>query len=133
VLDEFYKNLKAVGVSSVTGDGVKEFFEAVDASREEYEREYLPELERAKKQREKTLQDIKDDSVNRLLKDLAVDRTKNPRGPLNDRWDPEEEEEDDDTEISIVDKSDERYPGEYIDMTRGRRHEDENINWPRPG
>jgi len=27
-----------VGVSSVTGDGVKEFFEAVDASREEYER-----------------------------------------------------------------------------------------------
>ncbi|KAF9448833.1 hypothetical protein P691DRAFT_791937 [Macrolepiota fuliginosa MF-IS2] len=132
VLDEFYKNLKAVGVSSVTGDGVKEFFEAVDVSREEYEREYLPELERAKKQREKTLQEIKDDSVNRLLKDLAVDQAKNPRGPLNDRWDPEEEE-DDDTEISIVDKSDERYPGEYIDMTRGRRHEDENINWPRPG
>lgn len=27
-----------MGVSSVTGDGVKEFFEAVDASREEYER-----------------------------------------------------------------------------------------------
>jgi hypothetical protein len=27
-----------VGVSSVTGDGVKEFFEAIDASREEYER-----------------------------------------------------------------------------------------------
>ncbi len=63
VLDEFYKNLRvrfleslnlitteevvfrfvsqAVGVSSVTGDGVKEFFEAVDASREEYERSVL--------------------------------------------------------------------------------------------
>ena len=38
VLDEFYKHLKAVGVSSVTGDGMKEFFEAVEASREEYEK-----------------------------------------------------------------------------------------------
>ena len=58
VLDEFYKNLKAssftycpipssmdslfffqtVGVSSMTGDGIKEFFAAVDASREEYEK-----------------------------------------------------------------------------------------------
>lgn len=53
VLDEFYKHLKvrllfistitllpdfqAVGVSSMTGDGIKEFFEAVEASREEYE------------------------------------------------------------------------------------------------
>ena len=27
-----------MGVSSVTGNGIKEFFEAVDASREEYER-----------------------------------------------------------------------------------------------
>lgn len=30
-----------MGVSSVTGDGVKEFFEAVDASREEYQRYVL--------------------------------------------------------------------------------------------
>ena len=54
VLDEFYKHLKvgpcgfplslqtsvsqSVGVSSMTGDGVAEFFQAVEASREEYER-----------------------------------------------------------------------------------------------
>lgn len=30
-------NLQAVGVSSVSGDGIKEFFDAVEASREEYE------------------------------------------------------------------------------------------------
>jgi len=134
VLDEFYKNLKAVGVSSVTGDGVKEFFNAVDASREEYEREYLPELEKARRQREQTLRDAKADSMNRLLKDLAIDRAKNPQGPLNETWDPEEDmEEDDDTEINIVDRSDEPYPGEYIDVTRVRRQGGENINWPRPG
>lgn len=113
-------------------------------------REYLPELERARKQREKTLQEVKEDSMNRLLKDLAIDRAKNPQGPLNDRWDPEEEEEDDDTEINIIDRSeyisrylnycgadtvtgDERYPGEYIDVTRARRYGDENVSWPRPG
>lgn len=38
VLDEFYKHLKAVGVSSMTGDGIKEFFDAVDASRDDYEK-----------------------------------------------------------------------------------------------
>ncbi|XP_006456559.1 hypothetical protein AGABI2DRAFT_211590 [Agaricus bisporus var. bisporus H97] len=132
VLDEFYKNLKAVGVSSVTGDGVKEFFEAVDASREEYEREYLPELEKARKHREKTLKEAKDDSMNRLLNDLTIDRAKNPQGLLSEQWDPELEEEDDDTEINIIDRSEEPYPGEYIDVTRARRHEDENIRWPRP-
>jgi hypothetical protein len=57
VLDEFYKHLKvgprgfsfslqtslsqSVGVSSTTGDGVAEFFQAVEASREEYERSTL--------------------------------------------------------------------------------------------
>ena len=29
---------QAVGVSSVTGDGLKEFFDAVEASREEYKK-----------------------------------------------------------------------------------------------
>lgn len=38
VLDEFYKHLKAVGVSSMTGAGIKEFFDAVEESREEYEK-----------------------------------------------------------------------------------------------
>jgi len=47
VLDEFYKNLKTVGVSSVTGDGIKEFFEAVEASRDEFEKDYLPELKKS--------------------------------------------------------------------------------------
>ncbi|KAG6902146.1 hypothetical protein C0995_003903 [Termitomyces sp. Mi166 len=97
-------------------------------------RDYLPELERARASREKSLQDAKADSMRRLMKDLEIDRVKNPQGALADRWNPDaEEDEDDDTEINIVDRSEEPWPGQYIDITRARRHEDEGINWPRPG
>ncbi|KAF8166640.1 XPA-binding protein 1 [Mycena galopus ATCC 62051] len=132
VLDEFYKHLKAVGVSSMTGAGIKEFFDAVDASRTEYETDYLPELERARQAREKSLNDVKDDSMTRLMKDLAVDRERNPEAFANDRWDEDDNEDEDGDDVDIIDQSDESWPGQYIDVTRPRRHPDENINWPRP-
>jgi len=133
VLDEFYKHLKAVGVSSVTGDGMGAFVDAVEESRDTYEREYLPELARARAAREKSLQDVKDASLNRFMSDLAVDRAKNPGAAVEDRWESEEEnEEEDDVEVDIIDRSEERWPGQYIDVTQMRRQEEE-INWPRPG
>jgi hypothetical protein len=46
VLDEFYQHLRTVGVSAVTGEGMPEFFEAVQSSVEEYETEYKPMLEK---------------------------------------------------------------------------------------
>jgi len=66
-------------------------------------REYLPELEKAKHRKERMLQEVKDESMNRLLNDLAIDRAKNSHGPLDERW--EEEEDDDDTDTGIVDRS----------------------------
>ncbi|KAI9438937.1 XPA-binding protein 1 [Lactarius indigo] len=153
VLDEFYKHLKvriycntahtprnvplsqSVGVSSLTGEGVSEFFEAVEASREEYEKEYLPELARMRAQREATLQKQKEDSTARMLADLAVDRAKNPKAALQDRWNPQEEEdeeEDDGGELNIIDRSEEPWPGQYVDLTQARRREDSDMAWPRP-
>ncbi|KAF7983603.1 hypothetical protein HWV62_20510 [Athelia sp. TMB] len=141
VLDEFYQHLKAVGVSSVTGAGIDEFFTAVEASREEYETLYLPDLERARAVREKTLQDaradVKADSMDRLMKDLAIDRANNPDAALLDKWEQEEDEDeigaDGELDVDIRDPTEERWPGQYVDITRARRHEDESINWPRPG
>ncbi|KAG1824655.1 uncharacterized protein BJ212DRAFT_1295771 [Suillus subaureus] len=134
VLDEFYKHLKAVGVSSTTGAGIKEFFDAVEESRETYRTEYLPELERARAAREQSLQDVKQDSINRLMKDLTVDRAANPRAAAEDRWASDEEDDDDDEEleVNLIDRSEEPYPGQYIDITR-MRQPSENINWPNPG
>nr|SVE74212.1 EOG090X072H [Daphnia barbata] len=48
-LDEFYKDLTAVGFSAVTGEGFDEFLAAVDAAVLEYETEYCPEHERLQK------------------------------------------------------------------------------------
>jgi len=134
VLDEFYKHLKSVGVSSVTGDGFAEFLQAVEASREEYENEYLPELARVRAHREATLQKQKDDSTTRMMADLAVDRANNPNFAAQDRWNPDEEEqeeeEDDGGELNIIDKSEDPWPGQYIDLTQSRPKES---TWPRPG
>ena len=125
----------------MTGAGVKEFFEAVDASRAEYERhvlcptlsatiadsppfaslplpiahgprtnrEYLPELQRAREAREKKLGAMKEESLSRFMKDLAVDRERHPAAAQADRWDPaqdgNEDEDDDDLDVNIVDRS----------------------------
>lgn len=44
--------------------------------------------------------------MSRLMKDLAVDRERNPAAAAADRWDPEEEEEEDDgDDIDIIDRS----------------------------
>jgi len=51
-LDEFYAQLKAVGVSAMTGEGVAEFLAAVRAGREEYHTEYWPEYQRLRRDRE---------------------------------------------------------------------------------
>lgn len=87
--------------------------------------------------------------MGRLMKDLALDRARDPGFAERDKWDEEEMEEDVDTEVGMIDRSesssllslaatttglllcdadrvvgDERYPGdghgEYIDVTRTR-------------
>lgn len=44
--------------------------------------------------------------MTRVLKDLAIDREKNPAGALADRWedDDEEDDADDEGELDIIDR-----------------------------
>jgi hypothetical protein len=74
--------------------------------------DYLPELQRAREQREKTLDQAKEkakaDNLARAMKDIAIDRERNPAAALADRWkleeEEEEEEEEDDMEINLIDR-----------------------------
>lgn len=44
MLEEFYNNLTAVGVSAVTGEGLGDFLRALDTAADEYERTYGEEM-----------------------------------------------------------------------------------------
>ncbi|RKP26265.1 GPN-loop GTPase [Syncephalis pseudoplumigaleata] len=73
MLEEFYNCLNIVGVSAVTGEGIDALFAQVDKCVEEYEKEYRPEMERLKKEKEERLAEEKKRNVERLLSDLTLD------------------------------------------------------------
>ncbi|KAG9044803.1 hypothetical protein FS837_007514 [Tulasnella sp. UAMH 9824] len=143
VLDEFYQHLKAVGVSSVTGDGMKEFFEAVEESREEYKRDYLAELQRLQAEKESKLEAQKTESLKRLMTDLRMEEedrrkrglpTERERFPDSDDEGAEQEEMEDDGEDDL----EQSVPRNYIDMRKARKitdpqMESDGSKWPRPG
>lgn len=74
---------------------------------------YFPDLERSRAAREKTLQDaradVKQDSMDRLMKDLTIDRANNPDAALLDKWEQEEDEDevgaDEGLDVNIRDQS----------------------------
>ena len=69
VLEEFYNHLDVVEVSSVLGTGMDRLFEVMKEKKEEFEREYKPELERRIKERE---EDKKTQSLDKLMSDMKV-------------------------------------------------------------
>jgi GTPase SAR1 family protein len=72
VLEEFYKHLSVVGVSAMTGEGMGDFFKGVEEKKQEFERDYKPELERRKVEREEQKAGARAKELDRLMKDMNV-------------------------------------------------------------
>ena len=75
MLEEFYRHLSVVGVSSMTGQGVNEFFEAVNGKAEEFERDYKPELEKRRVERQRGKEGRMGQELGKLMKDMNVTDT----------------------------------------------------------
>lgn len=75
MLEEFYRHLRIVPVSSMTGKGVDEFFEAVAEKANEFERDYKPELEKRRKDRQQEKESKREKELGKLMEDMNVDTT----------------------------------------------------------
>jgi GTPase SAR1 family protein len=73
MLEEFYSHLSVVGVSAMTGQGIDDFFVAVDEKAEEFKRDYRPELERRKEARAKEGAEKKEKELGKLMDDLKME------------------------------------------------------------
>lgn len=74
MLEEFYRHLSVVGVSAMSGQGIPEFFEAVADKAQEFERDYRPELEKRRQERQKDKASRRDKELGKLMKDMNVSR-----------------------------------------------------------
>ncbi|XP_028653054.1 GPN-loop GTPase 1 [Erpetoichthys calabaricus] len=106
VLDEFYSNLRVVGVSSVTGNGLDQLFQQVSEAAKEYEMEYLPEYERLQKKMIQAQIKKQEKQLENLHKDMGVfgmetsetTESPGPSGLILTRGNIEEDEVDSDTD-----------------------------------
>lgn len=72
MLEEFYAHLSVVGVSSMTGAGIDDFFEAVAEKAEEFKRDYQPELEKKRKERDDAKRATREKELDKMMKGMSM-------------------------------------------------------------
>ena len=72
MLEEFYAHLSMVGVSSLYGTGIDEFFDAVKEKAEEFKRDYQPELERRREEREEIKKKQREKELEKMMKGMSM-------------------------------------------------------------
>lgn len=74
VLDEFYENIKFVGVSSTTGNGFSDFLEACKVAEKEYEQFYKAEYEKFKQKKLEKEQKQQAEQFKKFERDFVQDQ-----------------------------------------------------------
>lgn len=75
MLEEFYSHLSMVSVSSLHGTGIDDFFQAVQEKAEEFKRDYQPELDRKRAEREENKRKQREKELDKMMREMSMSGT----------------------------------------------------------
>jgi hypothetical protein len=125
VLEEFYNQLSVVGVSSMTGDGVDDFFDAVEDKRAEFNKEYKPELEKRRVEMEADKAGSTEKEMQRLMQDMEV--SSKAKGTGKYRRAPKEEPETVSEAEEMDGETDEEDEAKWVERDEDEVEEEEAV------